>query len=485
MNHCVTMLAMATPLVALALGGHSPTCAATGIDADQSTAAPDNTHAEDLIARLLVPQHGDLPEMRKSGIVRVLVEPSPTRFFLGDRRLEGFEADLLRELEKQLQKGQPKGDPPLRLVYIPMPLSDLLPALVEGKGDIAAAGLTVTAERTTKVAFTTPYLNSIDEVVVTSATITPPIRRLEDLAGRVVHVPAGSSFEADLRELSEQFHARRLSPPEVRLAPEGIGVEDLLQMANRGVIECTVADSHVARAWAEVLPNVRVLDGVVLRRGGTIAWAVRRNAPKLLAAVNAFVATAQSGTKVGNILFRRYFQSDPSARRDSDKAVRDFVRLAQRIAPTHGLDPYLLAAQAFRESRLDQSARSARGAVGVMQLRPSTAREMGVKDISTIESNVEAGALYLAWLRDKWFGEVADRPFQQANLVLAAYNAGPGRVRDWRRLAKRRGLDPDRWFGGVEMVAIEQGVGETVGYVRDVNRAYLVARLLAEMRVVE
>lgn len=83
----------------------------------------------------------------------------------------------------------------------------------------------------------------------------------------------------------------------------------------------------------------------------------------------------------------------------------------------YGVDPNLLAAMAFRESRFDSRAVSRRGAQGIMQLMPRTARALGVVDPFDPRQNVLGGAKYVRYLIDRFGGDI-DR-------VLAGYNAGP------------------------------------------------------------
>src|SRR5262249_39106768 len=133
------------------------------------------------------------------------------------------------------------------------------------------------------------------------------------------------------------------------------------------------------------------------------------------------------------------------------------------------------------ESRLDPAARSHAGAIGLMQLLPSTAKDMGFDDVTGVEDNLEAGIKYMAWLRDQQFADPRLPEEVRVDFALAAYNAGPGRVRRWRREAPESGLDPDRWFGGVENLALEQVGFEPVRYVANVNKDFVIlARLLDE-----
>jgi soluble lytic murein transglycosylase-like protein len=101
------------------------------------------------------------------------------------------------------------------------------------------------------------------------------------------------------------------------------------------------------------------------------------------------------------------------------RAAADPVNLLADAARSHGIDPALLQAVAWQESRGRMSAISPKGALGVMQLMPGTAAELGV-DPRDVVGNVYGGARYLRRQLDRFGGSVP--------LALAAYNAGPGAV---------------------------------------------------------
>ena len=133
----------------------------------------------------------------------------------------------------------------------------------------------------------------------------------------------------------------------------------------------------------------------------------------------------------------------------------------------------LIAAQGYQESRLDNNVRSRVGAVGVMQVMPTTGRELNVGDIRQVEPNVHAGVKYVRVMMDRYY---KDEPMDELNRQLftfAAYNAGPSRVANLRREAGKRRLNPNVWFDNVERVAAAQGGRETVTYVGNIYKYYV------------
>ena len=222
-----------------------------------------------------------------------------------------------------------------------------------------------------------------------------------------------------------------------------------------------------------------------MRSGGKIAWAFRPDSPQLAASLASFVKATAKGTEFGNIVAKRYLiyaaQLRPGSADDRQRFL-DLLAQFRRWGDQYRFDPLLLAAQGFQESGLDQGKRSPHGAIGIMQVRPETARDpnVAVARIDRLEFNIEAGAKYLRFLIDTYFADPAIAGFDRMLLALAAYNAGPSRIADVRRHAARRGLDPNRWFGHVEQQAARDVGRETVTYVANIVKYYAVYRGITE-----
>jgi membrane-bound lytic murein transglycosylase MltF len=423
--------------------------------------------------------------MRERRRVRALVVQDRTGFFLERGRPRGFEVELLEAWEERLNAGASRRERRVQVVYVPVPFDELIPALLAGRGDIAAAGITVTDARREQVAFSAPYLRDVDELVVASRA-APPLERIDDLAGRRVHVARGTSFARHLAELSGELVARGRPPIEVVEVDPRLDVEDLLEMVHAGIFELTVADEHVALLWAQLLDGLVVREELALRDGGEIAWAVRPDSRELRASLDAFVAQNRRGSLLGNIVFRRYFENTRWIRNPVDPdGLASFDRygpLLRIYAERYGFDWLQMAALAFQESGLNHARVSPRGAVGLMQLLPSTAAYLGFPDPRNLEQNVHAGCKYMALLSDVVAQAGPLAPDAQFDLALAAYNMGRGRLRYLRRMASERGLDPDVWFDHVELVALERVGQEPVRYVANVNRFYVAYALALQRR---
>lgn len=411
--------------------------------------------------------------------IRVLVSYSDTNYFVSDGKQQGLEYEMMREFENWLNPGKVAADERRQVVFITAPFDELLPALVEGRGDVVAAGLTITPERLAQVAFSAPYRRDIAEIVVRNRS-SDPVASPRDLSGKPVHVVAGSSFLSHLIELNRELTDAGLPPVVIIEADPFLEDEDLLQMVNAGVYRYTVVDDHVAELWSRVLPDIVTHGDVAIHSGGEIAWAVRRDNTALREKLDAFAADHGQGTLTGNMLFQRYYRDTRWIRNPSDARSRDRLArlepLFRKYGERYGFDWKLLAALGYQESGLDQSRRNRSGAVGVMQIKPSTAadRNIGISGVAdSADTNIHAATKYLDFLRQRYFSDAAIDEHARLDFTLAAYNAGPARVRRLRDKARASGLDPDRWFFHVEHVARTEHGSETVRYVSNILKYYI------------
>jgi membrane-bound lytic murein transglycosylase MltF len=426
---------------------------------------------------------GDLEGMIKRRMIRVLVVYSKTFFFVDKGTQRGVAYEAFRKFEEHLNQKLKTRHLRVNVVFIPVARDELLPALLEGRGDVAAANLTVTEGREKLVDFTDPLLTEVSEIVVAGPE-SPAIAAVEDLAGKEVFVRPSSSYFESLTELNARF--KKEGKPEIKLkpAPENLEDEDLLEMLNSGLIKLLVVDSHKARFWKQVFPDLTLHEDVAVRSGGSIAWAIRDNSPKLKAELNEFVKKHGQGTAFGSEIFRRYLKSTKYVKNATSseeiKKFRELVQFFRQYGDQYSMDWMLMAAQGYQESRLDQNAKSPVGAIGVMQVMPATGKELKVGDIRLTEPNIHAGVKYIRFVVDQYF---KDEPMDELNkglFAFASYNAGPGRVRQLRREAEKQGLDPNVWFNNVERVAAQKIGRESVTYVSNIYKYYIAYKLVQQ-----
>lgn len=425
---------------------------------------------------------GDYDGMVERRQVRVLVVPNKMYYFLDRGHARGVNVDMFREFEKFINKRAKTGARAIHVIFVPVSRDQLLPALTEGRGDIAAANLTITDEREMTVDFSHPMLTGVKEILVTGPEAALPVT-LADLSGRAIHLRVSSSYYEHFVRLNAAFKKEGRPPVKIVPVSELLEDEDLLEMVNAGLIPMVVVDDHKARFWGEIFPDITLHPGIVINEGGEIAWAFRKKSPQLAQVVNAFVKGHKKGTLMGNILFKRYLKENKWARNAlSPKELKKFhavVNLFKQYADRYDFDYLMTGALAYQESQLDQSKRSSVGAVGIMQILPATAadKNIGIPDVEKLENNVHAGHKYLRFLQDRYFNDPAIDTLDRYLFTFAAYNAGPAKVSALRREAEKRGLDPNVWFQNVEVIAAEKIGRETVQYVSNIYKYYISYKL--------
>jgi membrane-bound lytic murein transglycosylase MltF len=430
---------------------------------------------------------GDLDGMVERGFIRALVAYSKTFYFLDGGTQRGISYEGLREFEKYLNQQLGRRTLKVNVLIIPVHRDELLPALAQGLGDVAVANLTITPERQRLVDFSVPFATSVREVVVTGPS-SPTLDHVDDLAGRAVHVRRSSSYWESLERLNEEFRNRGMQPVELVPAEEFLEDEDLLEMVNAGLLPLVIVDSHKADFWADIFNDIIVHDDVAVREGAAVAWAFRKDSPQFAEMLNGFVQQYRKGTLLTNVILKRYLQDNPWARNSLAETDRDrfdaMVHLFEEYGNRYDIDHLMLAALAYQESGLDQSKRSRQGAVGVMQMLPSTAADpnVDISNIDQLENNIHAGTKYLRFLHDRYFADEAMDEFNKLMFTFASYNAGPARVRRLRAEAVEMNLDPNQWFGNVEVVAARQIGRETVQYVSNIAKYYVAYRLVEAQR---
>ena len=430
------------------------------------------------------PWTGDFDRMVERRMIRVLVPYSRTLYFNDKGRERGLTAELVRDFEQYVNRKLKTGKRPITVYLIPTTRDKLLPKLVDGLGDIAAGNLTVTDERLREVDFVTQTDRKPVAEIVVSGAKGPAITSVDDLAGQSVHVRQASSYYESLVALNTRLRTEGKPEANIRLVPDALEDEDMMEMANAGLIDVLIVDDWKARLWAQILPKLKVNDKVFVREGGHVGWAIHKDRPKLAQMIRDFDSEYARKQGLYEYRLKRAMQQvkqlkDPSQSADW-KRFEQTIALFRRYGERYGFDPLMLAAQGYQESQLDQNAKSQVGAIGVMQIMPATGAELKVGDIHVTEPNIHAGAKYMDILMTKYF---PDAHFSEGNRPLfafAAYNAGPGNIARMRKEAVKRGLDPDKWFNNVEVVVAEKIGIETTTYVRNIYKYYVTYKLTLE-----
>ncbi len=420
-----------------------------------------------------------LAAIRSSGTLVVLSENSSHGYYQYQDQSRGFEYELARAFAGYLG---------VRLQVVTPPQEKRLAFLSQGSAQMIAAGLHVTEAGRDFLDYSVPYRLVQQELVVNR--FSRKIRTPKDFEGLNIHVRKGSFFEYLLRQEAGNF------PPFTVVAhPEG-EQELFLEDVNDRHMEATVADHQVALLARRYYPDIH--PAFSFPGESPLAWAVKKGDRKLLAEINRFLVLARKNGTIERIWNRYYRDLEDFDYLEMKRFHRHVkTRLPQYkdafvdAARKNGFDWRLLAAVSYQESRFDPHAESTTGVQGLMQLTGAAAAEMGVGNRLNPRENLRAGAAYLRKLYDR-FPEVPepDRLF----LALASYNAGYGTVLEARRLAQKKGLDPDRWAdlcktltilrSGKRYEAMADGFSPGPAPVRYVRRVLTYYEILARKAVI-
>jgi len=463
-----------------------PLLAATTASAQStptSSAQPNPTSSTERLQKALPPFKGDWDEIKQRRMLRALVVYNRTLYFVDRARPRGATYEILKQLEIDLNAQLKTKALPFYVVFIPVPRDQLIPALIDGRGDLAAADLIVTPERQERVDFTIPFREDATEVVVTGPT-GPRISSVEDLAGQTIFVRRSSTYWGHLEALSQRLVQGGKLPLKLVPASENLEDEDLLEMANAGMIPIVVCDVFMAKFWSKEFPNLAFEPEVAVSDSQPVAWMIRKSSPQLKVVLDRFLRRQMKHGSFGSQLLTRYREGSHHVLAATSKAelskFQRTVDIFRKYAGRYDLDYLLMMAQGYQESRLDQAAVSAVGAVGVMQVMPETGTQMHVGNIHEIEPNIHAGVKYMRVVQNSYFDEPGLDPMEKAFFTFASYNAGRKRIQDLRKEAGKRGLDPNRWFKNVEYVVAEKIGQETVDYVSQIFKYYIAYQLVAE-----
>lgn len=411
-------------------------------------APPDNT-SEAIPAEPTVER--DLNEIEEEGTLRAITIFSPTSYFLYRGRPLGFEYELLERLAAHLE---------LKLeIIVAENMDSLFAMLNRGEGDIIAYGMTITEPRQEIVNFTHYHFQSHQVLVqrkprnwrkmklheIDRELITNPL----DLIGKKVHVRKNSSYYERLVNLQQEIGGEIIIEP----ISGDITTDEIIEMVVNGEIDYTVADNNIAAVNKTYFPILDIDTRISFPQ--RIAWAVRKNSPKLLKAVNKWIDGMKEETDY-YVIYNKYFKNKKLYKKriksefhsETGNRISKYDDLVKKYARGLGWDWRFLSSLIYQESKFDPGAKSWAGGKGLMQIMPATAKELGVKKRTDPEESIKGGVKYLEQMWEKW-DDIPDST-QRIKFTLASYNCGYQHVRDAQRLAEKKGADPLTWDGEVE-----------------------------------
>jgi len=423
---------------------------------------------------------GDYDVMQRKRVIRVLVPYSKTIFFIDKGEQFGTAAEWGSEFEEWVNKGKKSEIERMRIAFVPTPRDKLLDWLNQGRGDVVAANLTITPDRLAVADFTDPVLKNVREVLVTGPS-APDLANIEDLSGKELYVRKSSSYYEHLLALNNAWRGRNLKPFKLTMADENLEDEDLLEMVNAGILPFAVVDDYKGQIWAKIFKSLKVRDDIVISDNGAVAAAIRKNSPQLKAVLNKFVAEKSVTYGFASWLRKRYYTDDKMVHRayapQDMQRFRQLIAYFRRYGDQYSFDYLMITAQGYQESKLDQAERNKSGAVGIMQIKPSTARETcGCDRWNRQKRGTQyRGRQQISAVFDHQIHQRSRPRRHPPHLVRLA---GPGGLKKFRDKARAMGLDPNVWFGSVENAAAAVVGRETVQYVSNIYKYYIAYALL-------
>jgi membrane-bound lytic murein transglycosylase MltF len=428
-------------------------------------------------------RHGDLSVMIERQSLRVLVAFDNVGFFMNKGTQDGLYVALMNSFKNFLEKKYPNSKN-LKIYFIPVPQENMPKLISEGVGDIAV-GLSPTEDGKRFVDFSIPEKLWLKEIAVLPKD-AKPIKKLEDFSGRFFWVRENSSYYESLKNLNMHLKAMKLKPVIILKAEEYLSDADLVDMVSKGEIVGTIIDNSRLLVWRRYFKNVNFIDKVPLKVNSVLSWAMRHESKELFREVNMFLRQYRDGTALGKPIYDKYLRTSPSLNERMDRksaewlgiSAEDFTKYAKifmKYGNIFDIDWMLLMAQGYQESTLNPQARSNRGAVGIMQVLPSTANEwyININSVHEIDNNVHAGVKYMRYIMDNYLDDEKMTKSEKILFALASYNCGPSRIKKYQKEAVTKGLNPNKWFENVEKIAMEHKAVETVKYVRNISSLYI------------
>ena len=388
----------------------------------------------------------DYDSIVSRGYLTALIDNSSTGLFIYRGQTMGYEYELLKMFADSMG---------LELkIIIETDLKKSFKSLNKGNGDVLAYNLTVTKERQKQIAFT-EYHNLVRQVLVQRKPDNwramklheiekLMIRNPVELIGKEILVRYGSSYAERLKNLSEEIGGDIM----VKLDSPKVETESIISKVAKGEIPFTVADEDVALVNSTYYPNLDVQTGISLPQ--QIAWGIRKQSPVLLVKLNNWIKNMKK-TPEYYVIYNKYFKNQKVQRQSKSEfssvtgsRISPYDHLIKDAALYLGWDWKLLAAQTFKESRFDPEAVSWAGAVGLLQVMPSTGKLYGITELNDPFYGIEAGKMHLNWLKNHW-GRKIENEDQRINFILASYNVGLGHVLDAMELTKKYQGDSQEW----------------------------------------
>jgi membrane-bound lytic murein transglycosylase F len=413
------------------------------------------TVEEDSRNKPLETHNFDLPEIYKRGKIIVLAENSSASFFIYKGRKMGFEYDVLKEFAEDLGVK-------LEVKIVP-DLNRINQMLQQGEGDIIACNYTVTKDRKDSIDFSIPILQTTQVIVQRKKNYsfgnehTTFINEPLELAKKKVFVWNYSSYYTRLIHLQNEIGDTIYIQP----TTSDEGVEELIEQVSNGTIDYTISERNIAEINAHFYDNID--SSVPISFKQNIAFGLNKKSPILQKRINTWLTKfMKSGTF--KFIKKKYFSQLEKtvdgnfSFKPRKGSISPFDQILRKEGAKYDIDWRLVAAIIYHESKFNPNARAFGGAYGLMQFMPGTGPKFGVYPSSSPEVQIKGGFKYLNRIEKIW--KNVNSIDERMKFMLASYNAGAGHIIDAQKLAKKHGLNPNKWNNNVETMCINLGKHE-------------------------
>jgi len=404
-----------------------------------------------------IPRRFRINEIQERGKLIAITDYSSTDYFIYRGEPMGFQYEKLKMFADYLGVDLE--------INVAGNLDDAFRSLEEGKSDLIAMGLTVTLDRSEKVDFTLPILQTRQMLVQRKPVNWRKMRTWDDveknlirnpldLAGKTVKVQKASAYSDRLKNLSEE-----IGWP-IKIEEDNIlEVEQLVEAVADSDIDYTVCDEHMAGFFEKLYPEIDIRTPISFPQN--IAWAVRPDSDSLRIAIDDWLSENNNSYASKHLIYKYFNSSRTAFMAKSEtvtfngKKISQYDDIIRNISKQYDLDWRLVASLIYQESQFHSDSRSWSGAFGLMQMMPSTATLFGIDSTASESEQLEAGIKYLRIL-DRELPKEITNPEERIKFILASYNLGIAHVFDARRLAGKNGKDPNVWTENVDYYVLNK-----------------------------
>lgn len=374
-----------------------------------------------------------LGQIQREGVLRVITRNGPTTYYIGAEGPQGMEYELAARFADYLGVR-------LEIISAVRP-GDIVPVVINGRADLAAAGLAATELGNRDLRFGPAYMQITRQLVYRRGTSKPA--DFDKLKGRL-GIIKDSSQETLLEQLKKTQY-----PALTWATYANTSQHELLERVANGELDYAIADSNEIAQVHAIFPKLQVAFDV--NGALALAWAFdRRRDPSLVLAAQDFFQQLARDSVLDRLRNRYYGHIRQHTYVDARSFLKHIsTRLPalrphfQSAAAVTGFDWRLLAALSYQESHWHPEAESPTGVRGLMMLTLPTAKRVGVEDRTDAVQSIHGGARYLREVMEK-IPERISHP-DRLWLALAAYNVGFGHLEDARRITEDQRADPDDW----------------------------------------